>query len=60
MLVAVIEVILVLALVGMVMYGIHRYAPMAQGIKTMLNWVAIVVVVIWLLSVFGFWRYLGI
>jgi hypothetical protein len=46
-------VILVLALVGVLLWAINTYLPMQAGIKKILNIVVVLVVVLWLLSVFG-------
>jgi hypothetical protein len=48
-----IHVILVLIVVGVVLYLINTYIPMAGSIKAILNAVVVIVVVLWLLSVFG-------
>ena len=48
-----IHLVVVLVLVGVVLYLINAYIPMAGSIKSILNAVVIIVVVLWLLSVFG-------
>jgi len=48
-----IHVVLTLIVVGVVLWLINSYIPMAGSIKTILNAVVIIVVVLWLLSVFG-------
>ena len=48
-----IHVVLVLIVVGVLLWLINAYIPMAGSIKSILNGVVIVVVVLWLLSVFG-------
>ncbi len=48
-----IHVIVVLVVVGVILYLINSYIPMAGSIKSILNAVVIIVVVLWLLSVFG-------
>ena len=48
-----IHVIVVLVVVGVILYLINAYIPMAGSIKSILNAVVIIVVVLWLLSVFG-------
>ncbi len=48
-----IHLIVVLVVVGVVLYLINAYIPMAGSIKSILNAVVIIVVVLWLLSVFG-------
>jgi hypothetical protein len=49
------SVVIVLVVVGVVMYLINNYVPMASSIKTILNIVVVVVVCIWLLQAFGLW-----
>jgi hypothetical protein len=48
-----IHVLVVLIVVGVVLYLINTYIPMAGSIKAILNAVVVIVVVLWLLSVFG-------
>ena len=48
-----IHVVVVLIVVGVLLWLINNYIPMAGSIKTILNAVVIIVVVLWLLSVFG-------
>ncbi|MFH1028499.1 MAG: Thivi_2564 family membrane protein, partial [Pseudomonadota bacterium] len=46
-----IQVILVLIVVGIVLGLINRFIPMAGSIKSILNGVVVIAVVLWLLSV---------
>ena len=48
-----IHVVVVLVVIGVILYLINSYIPMAGSIKSILNGVVIIVVVLWLLSVFG-------
>jgi hypothetical protein len=48
-----IHVVVVLVVVGVILWLINNYIPMAGSIKSILNGVVIIVVVLWLLSVFG-------
>jgi hypothetical protein len=48
-----INIIVILILVGLALWLINTYIPMAAGIKSLLNIVVFVVVLIWLLQVFG-------
>lgn len=48
-----ISVVITLIIVGVLLWLINRYIPMARPIKTILNVVVIICVVLWLLSVFG-------
>lgn len=48
-----IDIVLVFVVIGLVMWIINAYIPMAAGIKSLLNVVVFVVVLIWVLRVFG-------
>ena len=48
-----IHVVLTLIVVGVVLWLVNSYIPMAGSIKAILNAVVVIVVVLWLLSVFG-------
>lgn len=46
-------VIIVLLIVGVALYLINRFVPMDGKIKTILNWVVVIIVILWLLKAFG-------
>ena len=48
-----IHLIIILVVVGLILWMINRYIPMEARIKSILNVVVIIVVILWLLSVFG-------
>ena len=48
-----IQLVITLVVVGGILWLINSYIPMQATIKRILNAVVIIVVVIWLLSVFG-------
>jgi predicted membrane protein len=48
-------IVLVLMLVGMGLWLINRYVPMAGSIKTILNAVVIIAVCVWVLKAAGLW-----
>ena len=48
-----IHVVVVLVVVGVILWLVNNYIPMAGSIKSILNAVVIIVVVLWLLSDFG-------
>lgn len=48
-----IGVLLTLIIVGVVLYLVEVYVPMSPPIKTILRIVVVLVVVIWLLQIFG-------
>ena len=42
-----------LIVVGVLLWLVNTYIPMARSIKSILNAVVVIVVVVWLLNVFG-------
>lgn len=42
-----------LIVVGVLLWLVNRYIPMASSIKAILNAVVVIVVVVWVLNVFG-------
>jgi hypothetical protein len=50
-----INLVIVLIIVGVGLYLINRYIPMASAIKSILNVVVVVAVCVWLLQVTGMW-----
>jgi hypothetical protein len=48
-----VQVIVLLIIVGVVLFLINQYIPMAASIKSILNAVVVIAVIIWLLNVFG-------
>jgi hypothetical protein len=49
-----IHLVIVLVVVGVILWAINSYVPMQSTIKSILNLVVVIVVIVWLLSVFGF------
>ena len=52
-----IEIVIVLIVVGVLLWLINTYIPMAPPIKSLLNAVVVIVLVIWILKAFGLWHY---
>ncbi|HQR34968.1 MAG TPA: hypothetical protein PLK30_19685 [Blastocatellia bacterium] len=50
---SIITIIIVLVVIGLVLYLIENYIPMAAPIKTVLRVVVVLGLCIWLLNVFG-------
>ncbi len=48
-----IHLVITLVVVGVILWLINSYIPMQATIKKILNAVVVIVVVLWLLSVFG-------
>jgi hypothetical protein len=53
-----VTIVITLIVVGVLLWLINTYIPMDAKIKKLLNIVVMVVVVLWLLNVFGVWGYL--
>jgi len=53
------NIVVLLIVVGVGLYLINQYIPMASSIKTILNLVVVVFVCLWLLQAFGLWSGLG-
>ena len=49
----ILHIFLVLIVVGVLLWLVNSYIPMARSIKSILNAVAVIFVVLWLLNVFG-------
>ena len=45
----------ILIVIGVALYLVNRYIPMAASIKTILNVVVACIVCVWLLQAFGLW-----
>jgi hypothetical protein len=48
-----VNLVAVLIIVGVLLWLVNRFIPMARSIKSILNAVVVIVVVFWLLNVFG-------
>jgi hypothetical protein len=48
-----INIIITLAVAGVLLWAINTYIPMAKPIKKIINIVVVAVLVLWLLQVFG-------
>jgi hypothetical protein len=54
-----ITVIIVIALVGFALYVVNKLIPMEATVKQILNVVVILVLIFWLLSLFGLFGHLS-
>ena len=54
-----IQVVMVLIVVGVLLWLVNRFIPMQTTIKSILNGVVVIAVVLWLLSVFGLFNNLA-
>jgi hypothetical protein len=50
-----VNIVIALVVVGVLLWLINTYIPMASSIKTILNVVVVVSVVIWVLQAVGLW-----
>jgi hypothetical protein len=53
-----IYIVLVLIVVGMALWLINAYIPMASSIKTILNAIVVIAVCVWVLKAAGLWTQL--
>ncbi len=53
------NIVMMLIVVGVGLYLINRYIPMASSIKSILNGVVVIAVVLWLLNIFGLFHSLA-
>ena len=49
----VLTIVIVILVVGVILWLVNSYIPMQQTIKGILNAVVVIILVIWLLKVFG-------
>jgi formate hydrogenlyase subunit 4 len=49
----ILQLIVILAAIGVIMWLVNTYIPMADPYKKILNVVVVIAVILWLLSVFG-------
>lgn len=51
-----IQIVMVLIVVGVILWLINTYIPMASAIKSILNLVVVIAVAVWLLKALGMWE----
>ena len=49
----IIQLIIVLAVIGLLLWLVNTYIPMAEPIKRIINIIVVVAIILWLLNVFG-------
>ena len=54
----ILTILIVLIVAGVLLYLVNSYIPMDGKIKKILNAVVVIVVVVWLLKIFGVFTYL--
>ena len=55
----ILTIVIVLIVVGLILYLINNYIPMDRKIKSILNIVVVICVIVWLLKAFGILGKLG-
>lgn len=56
---SILTVVLTIIIAGLLLYVINSFIPMEARIKTILNWVVIIFLIVWLLKVLGVWDFLS-
>ncbi len=56
---SILSLLLALVLIGIVLWLINNILPMDPKIKTIINVLVVIVVIIWLLKALGAWAYLS-
>ena len=51
----ILNVLLIIIVAGLLLWLVNRYIPMQGTIKMILNAVVVIIVIIWLLKIFGVW-----
>lgn len=54
-----IQILLAVIVVGVLLWLVNNFIPMAGSIKKLLNWVVIIAVAVWLMNVSGMFHYLS-
>ena len=52
------QILIALIVVGVLLWLVNSFIPMAGSIKSIFNAIVIIVVVVWLLNVFGLMHYI--
>jgi hypothetical protein len=53
------SLVITLLVVGVLLYLINRYIPMDPTAKRIINIAVVVILVIWILKILGFWGYIS-
>lgn len=54
-----ITVVITIGVVGILLWLVNRFIPMQSQIKGILNGVVVIVLVLWLMKIFGLYEYLS-
>jgi hypothetical protein len=55
----ILNVLLILIAAGVLLWLVNAFLPMDRKIKSILNVVVVIIVIVWLLKVFGLFHYLS-
>lgn len=55
----ILTIIIIIALAGFLLWAINAYVPMAPMVKNLLNVAVVIILVVWLLELFGVFSHLG-
>lgn len=53
-----IQIVITLVIVGVLMWLVNRFIPMQSSIKRILNGLVTILVVVWLVNIFGLMHYI--
>lgn len=56
---ALIHILLIIIAVGVALYLVNNFIPMSRRIKKILNIVVVIILIVWLLEVFGVFSFHG-
>lgn len=56
---SILSILIVIIVIGVILYLVNTYVPMDSKVKMIFNIVVIIVIIIWLLKVFGLFSSLG-
>ncbi len=54
-----VTVVITLGVIGLLLWLVNRFIPMQSQIKSILNGVVVIAVVLWLMQLFGLFEYLS-
>jgi hypothetical protein len=54
-----VTVVITLGVVGLLLWLVNRFIPMQGQIKSILNGVVVIAVVLWIMKIFGLFEYLS-
>lgn len=54
-----VSIVITLIIIGVALYLINQYVPMASSIKSILNAVVVIFTLIWILQALGIWTGFG-